>query len=215
MMTQPTTVRLRTSLEKTLHSFFVSKIHSSGLYLRFTSILSSWLSLYLLGTSLNRIADLERHIRNSKASMTVPFGFSVGDVIAGIGVVKRAIDAFHNTRGASKDYQRLSHALQTLSESLAIVSAIPLDPQHDTQQTAAIAGGVHRCQQTLDSFLERATKFELLEETDQSRGWREKVVAATRKVQWAVCEKGDVTKFTRDVHHQIEEIGLLIATLQV
>lgn len=147
--------------------------------------------------------------------MTVPFGFSIGDVIAGIGVIKTAVDALHGTHGASKDYQRLSSALQTLNESLDTVSAIPLDLQHDTQQNAAIAGAVQRCQQTIDSFLERMAKFELLKLTDLSAGWAVKVVAVARKIQWAVCKKDDIAKFTEDVHKQIEEIGLLIATLQV
>ena len=147
--------------------------------------------------------------------MTVPFGFSIGDVIAGIRVIKTTIDALHSTRGASKDYQQLSSALQTLNESLDTVRSIPLDPHHDAQQSAAITTAVQRCQQTIDSFLECMNKFELLKQTDLSRGWSTRVVAVARKIQWAVCMKEDIAKFTEDLYKKIEEIGLLIATLQV
>jgi hypothetical protein len=146
--------------------------------------------------------------------MTVPFGFSVGDVIAGIGVLKTAITAFHRTHGASKDYQRLSSALSALLESLNTVGGIPVDPLQDAQQQAAIAGVVHRCQESINSFLERTSKFEVLKSGELSNGWAVKVSMAVKKIQWAVWEKGNIAKFTEDMHLQIAEIGLLVATLQ-
>jgi hypothetical protein len=147
--------------------------------------------------------------------MGIPFGFSVGDVIAGIGVIKASIDALHSSHGAAKDYQQLSNKLGTLSESLNSVRAIPINPLEDTQQHAAIIGAVQRCQQSINFFLNRITKYELLKQDNLPRNWTVKVITAVKKIQWALCERGDIEKFTQDVRQQIDEIGLLIPALQM
>ena len=63
--------------------------------------------------------------------MTVSLGFSVGDVIAGIGLFKTAIVAFHRSHGVSKEYQQLSSALSTMLGLLNTVSDIPVGVLHD------------------------------------------------------------------------------------
>ena len=40
--------------------------------------------------------------------MGVPFGFSVGDLIAGIGLIRTAISAFSDTRGAAQEYEQVT-----------------------------------------------------------------------------------------------------------
>jgi hypothetical protein len=66
--------------------------------------------------------------------MGVPFGFSVGDIIAGIGMIMTSIEAFSDTRGATKDHKQLSDILTRLSESLELIRGIEVDPIQDARQ---------------------------------------------------------------------------------
>jgi hypothetical protein len=79
---------------------------------------------------------------------------------------------------------------------LNTVRNIPIDPLEDTQQHAAIVGAVQRCQQSINFFLDRITKYELLKQDNLSRSWTLKVITAVKKIQWALCERGDIVKFT-------------------
>jgi hypothetical protein len=57
--------------------------------------------------------------------MGMPFGFSVGDLIAGIGLVRSVISAFSDTRGAAQEYEQLVNTLDILSRSLDILNTRP------------------------------------------------------------------------------------------
>jgi hypothetical protein len=147
--------------------------------------------------------------------MSVPFGFSVGDLIAGIGVIKTSIGAFSDTRGAANEYDRLSTTLDSLSGSLAALHKIPLDSAHDIRQHTAIIQSVEQCQQCVNEFLLRVTKYDLLKQNGPPRPWAEKVRVAMKKVQWVLCLKGEIARFRDEVQQQVDTIGLLVAALQV
>ena len=70
--------------------------------------------------------------------MGVPFGFSVGDIIAGIGVIKTSIEAFSDTRGARKDHKQVLDTLTSLSESLELIRGTEADPIQDAREQEVI-----------------------------------------------------------------------------
>jgi hypothetical protein len=147
--------------------------------------------------------------------MSVPFGFSVGDIIAGIGVLKTSIGAFSDTRGAANEYERHSTSLDSLSGSLEALRKIPVDPAHDSQQHAAIIRSVGQCQQFVDEFLSRINIYDLLKAEGVPRSWAQKLKAAAKKVQWALYQKDEITKFRNEVQQQVDTIGLLVSALEV
>lgn len=147
--------------------------------------------------------------------MAVPFGFSVGDFIACISMINDVIGAFSGTRGARADYQLLKGTLESLQQSFEAIGQIPVDPQANFQQHAAITQTVDRCWKCIDSFLRRTLKYDVIGSADVPQDWKAKIQAGARKLQWAILKKDDIQKFKEDIHQQIEAISLLLATLQV
>ncbi|KAL1966057.1 hypothetical protein VTN77DRAFT_4805 [Rasamsonia byssochlamydoides] len=66
--------------------------------------------------------------------MPPAFGFSVGDFIAGIKLVKDLIDALNETAGAKPAYRRLVSELINLERALAQVRDIPVDLLNSPQK---------------------------------------------------------------------------------
>lgn len=147
--------------------------------------------------------------------MGVPFGFSVGDIIAGIGAIKVSIEAFSNTRGASKEYTLLSDKLTRLCESLELVRAIEVDPIHDAAQREAVRQAIKQCQTCIDDFLDRIVKFKGIQPSTQPRSWSEKLHGAARKIQWALCKQDDIRKFGADIQLRLEAISMLLVVFQM
>jgi len=147
--------------------------------------------------------------------MGVPFGFSVGDIIAGIGVIKTSIDAFSSTRGASKEYKLLADTLTKLCESLELIREIEVDPVRDATQSEAIRRAAEQCQCCIDDFLNRIAKYKSIQLSGQTNDWSQKLRGAARKIQWALCKQDDIAKFRSDIQLQLESISMLVAMLQM
>jgi hypothetical protein len=147
--------------------------------------------------------------------MAVPFGFSVGDIIAGIGVIKNAISSFSDTCGASREYKLVSDTLDTLNQALVVAQGIQVDPIRDSQEHTAIINASERCQLCVNGFLKRCIKYDVLNSPSSTQIWTCRVKVAVRKIQWALCKKGDLQQFRDELQQQVDSISFLIATLQV
>jgi len=86
--------------------------------------------------------------------MAVPFGFSISDFIACIGIIRDGISAFSDARGARNDYELLKATLDSLEQSFEDIRQISLDPQRDFNQHATVTPAVDRCWKCIDSFLQ-------------------------------------------------------------
>ncbi|OBT45081.1 hypothetical protein VE00_05174 [Pseudogymnoascus sp. WSF 3629] len=147
--------------------------------------------------------------------MAVPFGFSVGDIIAGIGVIKNSIQAFSDTRGATKDHKLLCDTLTRLCASLEAVRGLDIDPVHDVRQMEAIRQAVDQCQMCIDDFVCRITKYKIIQPSIQLLSWESRVKAAAKKIQWALLKQGDLSKFKTDIQFQFDCISVLLLSFQV
>ncbi|OBT55268.1 hypothetical protein VE04_05188 [Pseudogymnoascus sp. 24MN13] len=147
--------------------------------------------------------------------MVVPFGFSVGDIIAGIGVIKNSIEAFSDTRGATKDHKLLCDTLTGLCASLEAVRGLDIDHVHDARQIEATRQAVDQCQMCIDDFVCRITKYKIIQPSIQPLSWESRVKAAAKKIQWALLKQGDLSKFKTDVELQFNCISVLLLSFQV
>jgi hypothetical protein len=147
--------------------------------------------------------------------MAAPFGFSVGDIIAGIGVIKNSIQAFSDTRGATKDHKLLCDTLTRLCASLEAVRGVDIDPVHDVRQMEAIRQAVDQCQMCIDDFVCRITKYKIIQPSIQPLSWESRVKAAAKKIQWALLKQGDLSKFKTDIQFQSDCISVLLLSFQV
>ena len=146
--------------------------------------------------------------------MAVPFGFSVGEFVVGIGVIKDTIEAFSATKGATATYRDLSRGLENLQDSLQAICDLTLDSSQKAE-FSRVEKAVFECQQCIHSFLQGMVKFRGFE-TQLSRRWSSKgLKRSLRKVQWALFKKEDVDTFRKEVQQHSNAIQMALTTFQL
>lgn len=147
--------------------------------------------------------------------MSVGFGFSIGDLVLGLKLIKQSIEALQDAKGSSADYQALSHEIDSLNDGLEAVEDLQLDQRLGLKSKACIAitGAVSRCRNCIDVFLTTIAKYEPWLRTNESSGsaWK----ANLKKIQWGLCKKDDVNRFRVQLERHSSSISMLLVILQV
>lgn len=147
--------------------------------------------------------------------MSVGFGFSVGDILMGLKLIKQSIEALQDTKGSSADFKALGHEIDTLKDGLEAVEELKLDQRFGpkSKQAAAIRQAVSRCRQCIETFLSTVAKYQPWLRTKAPAGaaWK----ASLKKVQWALCKKDDVNRFRAQMERHSSCISMLLVTFQV
>lgn len=139
------------------------------------------------------------------------FGFSVGDLVAGINLVKDLIKALEDGAGASAEYRELIAELYTLEVALQQVNHLKLEDSRRLQRIA-VEHAAAQCQHTIDEFLKKISKFQpSLRAGGSSKPWKDSL----RKIQWALCKKEDVDRFRAEINGHASSINILLTTLQL
>ncbi|KAL8731609.1 MAG: hypothetical protein Q9166_003297 [cf. Caloplaca sp. 2 TL-2023] len=147
--------------------------------------------------------------------MSAGFGFSVGDIVAGLKLIKQSIEALQDTKGSTADYQALSHEIDSLKDGLRAVEDLSID-QHfgpKSKQSIAIQEAVSRCWYCIKIFLTTTATYQpwLQTSVPPGLGWK----ANLKKIQWALCKKDDVNRFRIQLERHCSSISMLLVTLQV
>lgn len=142
--------------------------------------------------------------------MATGFGFSVGDLLAGIRVFKDSIEAFSDTKGASSDFAALLQEISTLQDGLESIEDLELEHTFSSKQSTALERSLLACQKSIDDFLGSIAKYQI-HLRPQTSGWR----SSYRKVQWALCKKEDVAHFRASVARHSSAINMLLVTFQI
>jgi hypothetical protein len=150
--------------------------------------------------------------------MSIGFGFSAGDFIAAITVVKSVIDALAASGQASTEYRELIRELYTLETALIRVKNISSESEDEEDNDVQLADlialqqAAAQCQRTIDDFWESIQKYQphLRWNTSRSR-----VKEKWMKVKWAVCRKDDISKFRSSLVGHTESILLLMGAVQM
>ncbi|KAL8654560.1 MAG: hypothetical protein Q9210_001432 [Variospora velana] len=143
--------------------------------------------------------------------MSAGFGFSVGDLVLGLKLIKQSIEALEDTKGSSADYQALSLEIDSLKDGLEAVEDLRLDERLGPKSKACIAvhDAVSRCQRCIDVFLSTITKYQPWLRTIEPSGssWK----ANMKKIQWALCKKDDVSRFRAQLERHSSSISMLLS----
>jgi hypothetical protein len=123
--------------------------------------------------------------------MVFLFGVSVSKFIAGIKLMKNAIEATSDTRGARSDFAELSRSLTSLDRSLNSILAIELDTEGRRE---ALKTTVGECRKCFMAFLVDIAKFRLLKEEYATKG---RLIINLRKISMGVVEERRREKFSR------------------
>lgn len=150
-------------------------------------------------------------IRVACTIMSVGFGFSVGDFIAGIQLVRDIITSLQASGGSSLEYQALASELFSLERALIEVKSLKC-LQDQSDQLDALKVAATQCQHTIDRFMTKIQKYQpSLTAQGSGSKWRDSL----RKVQWALCKKEDIAAFKAEVSGHAVSINLLVATAQL
>lgn len=142
---------------------------------------------------------------------TPMFGFSVGDFIAGLKLVKDLIDSLDDAAGARPMYRRLTAELRSLEQALTEVKILRVDPSQACQKIA-LEQAASQCQDCIETFLRKNTKFDnALGVQSIASKWRTNL----RKVQWAVCKQEAIDSFRAEIAGHVLTINTLLATIQL
>jgi hypothetical protein len=148
------------------------------------------------------------------SEMAVPaFGFSFGDFVAGIQLVKDLVTALNDTAGAKMQYRRLIGELVVLERALTEVRYLQVQNSQASQKIA-LEQAVFQCQECIEDFLKRNIKFKAslgVETTSPKRSWR----ANLHKIQWALCKEDEVDKFRAEITGHTLTINTLLATIHL
>lgn len=144
----------------------------------------------------------------------VPFGFSVGDLIAGINVLIDAVHSLSDTNGAQADYQELGRQLKNLRNGFECIEGLKLDATQSAQ-ASAVNTALNDCRLCVDDFVKRNGKFRCLEEISDNQWSLAALKRQGRKVQWALWKKADVAKFRAAIQQHSDAIQMLLASIHM
>ncbi|KAL8948158.1 MAG: hypothetical protein Q9222_005635, partial [Ikaeria aurantiellina] len=140
--------------------------------------------------------------------MTPAFGFSAGDVVHAIGLIRKVQKALKDTGGASAEYQHVIIELNGLENVLRQLEA--LEPnENNVNQVNAIRGMALACQIPLRDFL---TKVERYDSSMSPFSKRTSFKAMRHKTVWALSVNEDVTKLRALIAAKVLSINLILAT---
>lgn len=141
--------------------------------------------------------------------MAVGFGFSMGDLVTGLQVIKDSIAAVKDGKGASAHYAGLLTEIECLQHALEGIEELRLDLNGSAKQRGAINRAVAACRKCIDEFIASIAKYQPHLQLNTS-GW----VSNYRKIKWAVCRKDDVTEFRAQLERHASTINMLLITFQ-
>lgn len=149
--------------------------------------------------------------------MVIPaFGFSVGDFIAAINLLKETTKALREVSGATSQFQSTILDLNLLEKVLTSVQRLDPQPVKDSTLHAVQLCG-QSCFIPLSRFLKSIDKFEghLAWSSHGSRTISNRITAAGRKAQWALSVEGKVAKLKASIGPQLTTINLLLQLEQL
>ena len=147
--------------------------------------------------------------------MSAGFGFSVGDIVTALKLIKQSIEAVQDTKGSSAEFKALDHEIGSLRDGLEAVEDLKLDQRFGpkSKQAAAIRQAVSRCRQCIEAFLLTIAKYQpwLRTKTPAGAAWK----TSLKKIQWALCKRDDVNRFRAQLERHSLSISMLLVTFRV
>jgi len=136
------------------------------------------------------------------------FGFSIGDFIAAIHLVKKISIALKDSGGAADEYRSLYTELQQLQLVLEELRDLPTSSNASLNHYNAVRGMAYQVQVPLKAFVTKMRAYyEMLGPQADVTDWR----FSKRKIQYALSMKNDVKEMRAAVTMKIVSVTLLLA----
>ena len=141
--------------------------------------------------------------------MAPSFGFSVGDVITSILIIKQSISAVRSVGGAVTEYAELITELDSLQDGLQTIEELGLDRQTHSKHYAAIERATQACQACIDAFVASITKYQ-----PHLKPGATGLTSTYRKIKWALCKKEDIAKLRMQLERHSSSITMILLAFQ-
>jgi hypothetical protein len=145
------------------------------------------------------------------------FGWSAGDVVAGITFLVQVYQALDDSSGGKAAYAALIRELGNLKNALVEIRSLgdkksiePDAPKSSLEQA------VESCQKCINCFIERNRKFTGMDEDVGRSKWSIEVFKKNvRAVEWKLTKRNEVDEFRKEVlSHTTTILSLQISTLR-
>ena len=179
-----------------------------------------------------RVLDLcllsEASDTGSICKMAVPFGFSAGDFIAALGLVRKVIDSIQQSGKASLKFKYVLLQLRQLEKALVIVEELEV-PDELTADREALQHTAASCQITIGDFLEAIVPYQPYFPSEQAQCSDEdasersisrasksfRLLASLKRAQWALFKDKDVEEFLSRLRAHTDSITMLLLILKM
>jgi hypothetical protein len=136
------------------------------------------------------------------------FGFSVGDFVAAIHLVKKISVALKDSGGAADEYRSLHTELQQLQLVLEQLRDLPTSSTNSLNHYNAVRGMAYEVQVPLKAFVTKMKAYyERLGPSADITEWR----SSKQKIQFAISMKNDVREMRAAITMKIVSVSLLLA----
>lgn len=136
------------------------------------------------------------------------FGWSVGDVVAGITTLIHVYQSLEESKGGKPSYAELIRELSGLQSALQRIQ--------DIGNQTSLDDAVLNCQKRIDGFVTRIKKFKGIDKDHGGSMWSvDTFKKNVRAVEWAMCKKSEVDDFRKAVlFHTAAILSLQISALR-
>jgi hypothetical protein len=141
------------------------------------------------------------------------FGFSVGDFVTCLNLIREVAQALNDSRGSASEYKSLFQTLVSLNQTLASSELIYLQwdtqaasPTYKKHATAMINGILferQKCKELLERFLKSSQPYTDAFIIERGRA----VVRNWRKVTW-LLQKEEVNKLERELQRHLQALRI-------
>jgi hypothetical protein len=140
--------------------------------------------------------------------MPVPFGFSIGDFIAGIDLVVTSINAIEDGSGSAAEYRAVITTLSGVKSALMDLNKLKIE---DAAERHALEILARQCGETMFAFLTKISKYNSSLRYPSSRKWKD----AIRKVQWALYSSDDVRRFQTQLQSDLLTLQIMLNRIHI
>ncbi|KAF2263666.1 hypothetical protein CC78DRAFT_617451 [Lojkania enalia] len=141
--------------------------------------------------------------------MAVPFGFSVGDIIAGTNLLITSINAIRDGGGSASEYQAVTATLRQVSTALEGLNELRIN---DANHLRALEVAASQCGATIYQFVNKIGKYHVILSPDASvKSWK----SVLRKIEWSLYSKEDVRRFQAQLQGDLLALQTTLQRVQL
>lgn len=136
--------------------------------------------------------------------MAVPFGFSVGDFISTLNLVRNIVTALQDSRGAVVEFRGITATLTGLEQSLQQLRGLGVG---DSEINSSLRDANGQFQETIDNFVDKVLSYET---SLRPGGSGHRFKDAFKKVQWTLTQQGHLEAFQGQILRHGTSIQILL-----